>query len=187
MDTSRAADDLKAIRQIMDRTRSGAGRHGGWFGVLWGAIWVAGFLGNQFLPPQTAGWLWMVLDIAGGLASAWIGARMARSGVKSPVWRAILLYFLALCAFDGLLIWLLGLRTTRDVALLITLTVSLSLVQYGLFTNWAIAVVGTLVAALTVAAAVLVPEHFYLAMAVLGGGLLFSSGVYLLRSEGDSV
>jgi hypothetical protein len=186
MDTDRAADDLRAIRHVMERTRASAGRHGGWFGVLWGAIWVVGFLCSQYLPGETAGWIWAVLDTTGGVATALIGARVARSGVSSPVWRPILLFFLALIAFDGLLVWLLEISSPRDVALLITLTVALTFVQAGLFTNAGMSLIGLLVAALAVGATLLVPDYFFLAMAVLGGGLLFASGFYLLRSGEES-
>jgi hypothetical protein len=184
MDSIRAADDLRVIRQVMDRTRRAAGRHGGWFGVLWGAIWVVGFLSNQYLPEDTAGWLWMVLDIGGGVASALIGARIARSGVRSPLWARILLFFLALAVFDGLLVWLLGLRGMREVALLITLTVALASVQVGLFTSGPFTTIGLLVAAVAVGAIALVPGYFYLAMAGLGG-LLMLGGLWVVRSERD--
>jgi hypothetical protein len=182
MDSGRAADDLRVIRQVMDRTRRAAAQHGGWFGVLWGAIWVVGFLANQYLPEETAGLLWAILDVGGGAASALVGARLARRGVHSPLWPRIILFFIALCVFDGLLVWLLGLRGMRQLALLITLTVALAFVQAGLFTSGPFGVVGLLVAAAAVGATVLVPEYFHLVMAGLGA-LLMCSGLWVIRSD----
>ena len=43
MDQNQAIDDLKAIRQIMDRARRTSGGGGGWFMVLWGIILFIGF------------------------------------------------------------------------------------------------------------------------------------------------
>jgi hypothetical protein len=123
MEPDRALDDLKAIRQIMERTRRATGGYGGWYMVLWGAVWFVGFLGTQFLPDEAVAWLWPVLDVIGAAGSVWLGVRMGRrGGVYSPIWRPMLLYWLALIVFDGLLFWLLGLDPGPDLALLITLT-----------------------------------------------------------------
>jgi len=186
MEPDRALDDLKAIRQVMERTRRATGGHGGWFMVLWGAVWFVGFLGNQFLPQEASGWLWLVLDVAGAVGSIWLGVRMGhRGGVRSSIWQPILLWWLVLVAFDGLLVWLFHLDAGPDLALLITLTMALGYVQFGLFTHWAISVIGALIAALAVGAALLLPEYFCLAQAILGGGLLMGSGLWLVHHEDE--
>ncbi|MFQ6100175.1 MAG: hypothetical protein ACE5OS_02920 [Anaerolineae bacterium] len=182
MDSDRALDDLKAIRQIMERTRRATGRYGGWFGVLWGSIWFVGFLGSQFLPDEVAGWLWLGLDTFGTACSIWLGVHIGRHGaVRSPVWRSVLFWFLALIVFDGLLMWLFDLNTGRDIALLIILTIALSSFQFGLFTSWKLSVIGALMTALAAGAAVLLPNYFHLVMAFLGGGLMVGSGVWFVR------
>jgi predicted neutral ceramidase superfamily lipid hydrolase len=183
MNSDRALDDLKAIRQIMERTRRGGGKTGGWYMILWGAIWFVGFLGNQFLPDETAGLLWFGLNIPGAAISVWLGVRSGRQGgVRSTAWRPILLWWLALFIFDGLMIWLFQLHTGRDLTLLITLTVALGFVLFGLFVYWVISAVGVLVAVLVVGTAVLLPDYLYLVMAFLGGGLLMGSGIWFVRS-----
>lgn len=186
MEPDRALNDLKTIRQIMEHARRATGGYGGWYMVLWGAVWFVGFLGTQFLPDETVAWLWPVLDVIGAAGSAWLGVRMGRrGGVYSPIWRPILLYWLVLIAFDGLLVWLLHLDAGPDLALLITLTVALGYVQFGLFTHWAISVIGALIAALAVGAALLLPDYFCLTLAILGGGLLMGSGLWLVRHEDE--
>nr|HID12202.1 hypothetical protein [Anaerolineae bacterium] len=184
MDSDRALDDLKAIRQIMERTRRATGGYGGWIMVLWGVVWFIGFLGTQFLPDEVIGWLWLVLNTIGAAGTVWLGVRMGRrGGVYSPIWRPILLWWLALGVFDVLLVWLFGLGSGLDLALLIILTIALGYFQFGLFTHWVISGIGALIAALSVGAAVLLPEYFYLAMAILGGGLLVESGLWFVRHE----
>jgi hypothetical protein len=183
MDPDRALDDLKTIRQVMERTRRGGGKTGGWFMILWGAVWFVGFLGSQFLPDEAVAWLWPVLNILGAAISVWLGVRTGhRGGVRSTAWRPILLWWLALFVFDGLMVWLFQLHTGRDLTLLITLTVALGFVLFGLFIYWVISAVGMLIAVLVVGAAVLLPDYLYLVMAFLGGGLLMGSGLWFVRS-----
>jgi len=183
MDSDRALEDLKAIRQIMERTRRGEGRMGGWYMILWGLIWFVGFLGNQFLPEEPGGLLWFGMSILGAAVSVWLTVQAGhREGVRSTAWRPILLWWLALFVFDGLLVWLLQLYTGRDLTLLITLTVALSFFQFGLFTHRAISGIGILVAVLVVGGAVLLPGYLDLVMAFLGGGLLVGSGLWFVRS-----
>ncbi len=185
MDTERALDDLKIIRQIMKRTRRREGKIAGRIMILWGAIWFTGFLGNQFLPSNTTAWLWPVLDTIGAVVSVGIEIRAGRrNDVHSPVSLSMLLYWLALFTFDGLLLWLFHLHTSRDLTLLFTLSVALAFVQLGIFTYWAISGIGVLIAVFVTAAVILLPGYLDLVMALLGGGLLVGSGAWLMRSEG---
>ena len=185
MDTGRAVDDLKAIRQIMERTRRATDAHGGWFMVLWGAIWFVGFPGSQFLPEQISGWVWLGLDVVGMAGSVWLGARMSRRGTAhSPLWRPMAYWMVAVIVFDFLLIWLLGLDTPREGSMVFLLTIALSYFQFGIFSTWKVSAVGAGIGALTVLATVLLPDFFFLAMAILGGGLLAGSGIWLVKHGG---
>ncbi len=184
MEPDQALDDLRVIRQVMERTRRASGKHGGWYGILWGAIWFVGFLGNQFLSPQAAGWLWTISDSIGLVGSIWITVRAHRHAtVHSPVWRPLFFWFLSLLAFDGLLTWLFDLQPGRDLALLILLTVALNFVQLGLFSSWKIGLIGVLIAVLAVGSITLFPTYFNLVMALLGGGLLAASGVWFIHQR----
>jgi hypothetical protein len=184
MDQNQAIDDLKAIRQIMGRARRTSGGGGGWFMVLWGIILFIGFSGAQFLPDAYVGWMWAVLNIFGLVITFWLGMRIGRqSGISSPIWRSILLWWLSLGVFDVLLVWLFRLED-RDLALLAILTVALGYVLFGLFAHWIISAVGALMAILVVGALLLIPGYFSLAIGVLVGGLLVGSGLWLVREEG---
>ena len=184
MGSNNVSDDLKAIRQIMERSSRAVGGSGGWFMVLWGSIWFVGFLGNQFLPADTAGYVWMGLSCLGAVASILIGIRLGRqTRVRSTVWRPITLGFLALIVFVLLLVWLFDLNSARDISLLIVLTISLCYVLIGLFTRGGTALIGVMLAAVTVGLAVLLPDYFFLAMAFLSGGLLIGSGLLFVRRE----
>ena len=166
--------------------RRTAGGHGGWYQVLWGAIWFVGFLTNQFLSSHIiAGWLWVGLDTIGIAGSVWLTLRTIRRGeVRSTIWRLILAWWLALTVFYGVLYWRFDLDPSgNDPTLLLILTIALGYFMIGLFTSWRISAVGALIAALAVGADVLLPDYFNLAMAFLGGGLLLGSGLWFVRGE----
>lgn len=185
MEPNRAVDDLKEIRQVMERTRRSVGGFAGQFMVLWGAIWFLGFLANQYLPADALGWFWFVASALGGAGSGLLGVRLSRrSGVQSPYWRPITLLMLALMVFVALIVWLLEVGTTREIALLIVLVVALSYFQAGVFIRWTVSAVGAALALLAVGAFLLLPDHFFLAMAFLSGGLMIGSGLWFMRHQG---
>jgi hypothetical protein len=183
MDEKQARDDLKTIRQIMDRTRKGSAGYGGWFMVIAGVSWLIGFTASQFLPDAYVGWMWMVLNISMVGTMIWTALRWRQRGsVKSALWGPLFLYWLALVAFDALIAWLFNMNDGARIGLLALLTVGLGYVLMGILFHWLIAVVGVLIAAFTVGAFLLVPEYFPLAMGFLGGGLLIGSGLWMVRS-----
>jgi len=188
MQPNEAMNDLRAIRQIMERARRTSDGFGGWFMVLWGAIWFLGFVGTHILlhfqRDEAINWLWTPLNTIGILGSIYLGIRMARRARtrSSTLWTPLLLYWLALAAFDGVLIWQFRLYTNGlHMALLIVLTIALGYVQFGLFTHWSISVVGLFLGLVAVAMATWLPEYFNLGIAILGGGALIGGGFWALR------
>lgn len=183
-----ALDDLRAIRQIMERARRTSGQPGGWFMVLWGIIWLLGFTGTHILV-QTGRepliqWLWTPLNLLGVLFSIGLGVWMGRreQRVSSAIWLPILLWWLALAAFDAVLIWRFRLFTDGShIAFLIVLTIALGYVQFGLFTHWAISAIGLFIGLLATVMATWLPEYFNLGVALLGGGALIGGGIGFLR------
>jgi hypothetical protein len=183
MDRDQALDDLKNIRQIMDRTRRTSGRYGGWFLFIAGIMWLIGFTASQFLPHDYIGWVWAVVSSLGTLAMVWVGAHATRySSVKASPWWPFFLYWWVLGAFDVLLIRVFGIDDHAQIGLLILLTTALGYVQFGALFHWFIGAVGILMAGLAIAAFLLIPAFFYLAMAILGGGLLIASGLWMVYS-----
>jgi DNA-binding transcriptional ArsR family regulator len=80
---SEAEEALTAIQSMMEKTRRAISSSGAYkFLILWGVIWMLGFMGSQFFSTDVAQKLWIGLDILGGLLSAVIGMRMNR-GVRS--------------------------------------------------------------------------------------------------------
>jgi hypothetical protein len=184
MDPNQALDDLKTIRQIMDRTQKAAGGHGGWFMLIAGVMWLVGFAGNQFLSEEYAGWVWAAANVVGMLAMIWTGLRLSKySGVSTPLWKPIFFFWIALAIFDVLLAWLFGVNGSDRIGLLILLTVTMGYVQIGvIFQHRLIGTTGVLIAVLTLGAHFLLPAYFSLVMATLGSGLLIGSGLWMVRA-----
>jgi hypothetical protein len=185
MNDKQVVDDLKAIRQVIDRTRQAASGESGWFSVVGGMIWLVGFLGQQFLPEYLAGWAWVGVNAIGLSAIAWLMIRTARQDSASPpMLRSIMLSWLALGVFDVLFVWLFDLETAYHFPLLILATIALGYVQMGLLSSYSpLIVAGVAIAALVVGAFLLVRPYFFLIVALLGGGLLIGTGLWMVRSD----
>ncbi len=184
MNEKQITDDLKVIRQVIDRTRKAASGDSGWFSVVGGMIWLLGFLGQQFLPEHLAGWAWVVVNTVGLSIIAWLMIRLAReSSASPPMLRSIILSWLALGVFDVLFVWLFELETGYHFPLLILITMALGYVQVGLLSAYApLIAVGVAIAALVVGAFLLAQSYFFLIVALLGGGLLIGTGLGMVRS-----
>jgi hypothetical protein len=185
MDRERALDDIKVIRQVIGQTRQALGREGGWFGILWGIIWLVGFMGSHYLSQEGAVQLWTGLDILGGVISTWLGIRMGRrrrSSAKNALGLRFLGAFVALILFVATLASLLELFSLQEIALLIVLTIALSYILGGLFSDERMALIGLLIALSAVGGWLLLFDYFFLIMAFLGGGVLIGSGVWFLRT-----
>ncbi|MCP4535719.1 MAG: hypothetical protein GY832_01065 [Chloroflexi bacterium] len=184
MNDKQVVDDLKAIRQVIDRTRQAAAGESGWFSVVGGMIWLFGFLGQQFLPEPLAGWAWVVVNTVGLSIIAWLMIRTAReSSANPPMLRSMMLSWLALGIFDVLFLWLFEMETAYHFPLLILITMALGYVQVGLLSAYApLIVVGIAIATFVVGAFLLVQPYFFLSVALLGGGSLIGTGLWMVRT-----
>ena len=167
----------------MQKTRraiSSSGAYG--FLVVWGIVWLLGFLGSQFLPYQTAGYIWTGLDILGSLISAILGIRMGKhvrsssatvSGKRIGIfWFLLFLYVVAAIGVawpvDG-----------KQLAMFIILFIMVGWVAMGLLLSSASVQMGLGITALALVGYFLLPGIFYLWMAVLGGGGMIAMGLYI--------
>jgi hypothetical protein len=178
-----AEEALAAIQAMMKKTRRVISSSGAYaFFIIWGAVWLVGFLGNQFLPQKIIGYCWLGLDILGGLLSWAVTARMSRnirstSGAisgKRIAWFWILLV-LYLTAFIGVA-WPLD---VKQVSVFIVLIIMIGWLAMGLllsFTSirWTLAIT-----ALALVSYFLLPDYFHLLMAILGGGGMIGLGLYI--------
>jgi hypothetical protein len=178
-----AEEALAAIQVMMKKTRraiSSSGAYG--FLIVWGVVWMLGFLSSQFLPAEIGGTIWIVVDILGGALSAILGIRMGRH-VRSPSasisgkrigWFWLLLFFYCVAAIavawptDG-----------KQLAMFIIFFVMVGWLAMGLLLSFAPIWPGLAITALALIGYFLLPGYFYLWMAILGGGGMIALGLYI--------
>lgn len=178
-----AEEALAAIQVIMKKTRRTISSSGAYnFLILWGVIWLIGFLNSQFLPNEIANYVWLGLDIVGGILSVMIGMRLKR-GVRSSIpstsgkriayfWLLLFLY----CVAAVSIIWPVD---GKVFAMFIILFVTIGWIAMGLLLSlasiwWGLGLVG-----LSLLGYFLLPGIFYLWMAILGGGGMIALGIYV--------
>jgi len=177
-----AQASLAAIREISQQTRRALAAGGGaYILILWGIIWFLGFLASQFLDDLWVGWTWAILDMTGGILS-WVIARRMNQQFRSALYSRLGLFWLALIGYGALWIGLaLPLKATQAAMLIITICM-FGYVVMGLWLEMMAQVwVGLIVTGLALLGYYGLPSYFYLWMAILGGGTLIGSGVYILR------
>jgi len=178
-----AEEALAAVQAMMQKTRRAISSSGGYvFMIVWGAIWLLGFLNSQFLPEHTAGYVWIGLDVLGGILSAVVGIRMNR-GVRTSTpttsskriaffWLLLFFYVVAAIAVawpvDG-----------KQLAMFIILFVTVGWIAMGLLLSFASVWWGLGLLALSLIGYFLLPGIFYLWMAFLGGGGMIALGIYV--------
>ena len=181
--------DLAEARQALDTIAATAQRstilyryrQASPYFFVWGAVWALGY-GLSDLWPAQAGWLWMMLDATGVLASILIAkADHARRGAnQATAWRiaglglSLFLFFLATFL-------VMAPQSGKQVSTFITLTVALGYVLVGLWAGLRWIVAGVVVCLLSLFAYFYLPAYFNTWMGLVGGGTLVLTGFWLRR------
>jgi len=178
-----AEESLAAISSMKKRMRYAAANGGAhYFLILWGIIWFLGFLGSNFLSQKVAGYVWMVLDIFGGLGSwglgLWLSRRVRNASVSATSGR-IGLFWLALFAYCALTVWIAWPVDGRQLAMLMVIFAMLGWIAMGFLLSYSLVRLALFVTALAFGSYYLLPHYFYLCMAFLGGGTMIGSALYI--------
>jgi hypothetical protein len=179
-----AEQALDAIQSMVKKTRRAVASSGSYiFLVVWGVIWLIGFTCSQFLADPLVGKIWAVLNILGAVLSAVIGIRMNR-GVRNTSVSPLLgqrlgLFWLLLWLFCAAAIAVIWPPEPKQLAMIIILFVMTGWIAMSLLLSMTSTWWGIAFAALALAAYFLVPDYFYLIMAVLGGGGMIALGFYI--------
>jgi hypothetical protein len=178
-----AEEALTAIQAMMQKTRRAISSSGAYkFLILWGTIWMIGFLGSQFLPKEIANYVWIGLDILGGILSAVIGVRMKRgvrtsapttSGQRIGIFWLLLFFYCVAAIFvawpvDG-----------KQFAMFIILFVTVGWIAMGLLLSFASVWWGLALLGLSLFSYFLLNDYFYFIMAFVGGGGMIALGIYV--------
>ena len=124
----------------------------------------------------------MVLVGVGIVGSVAIGAWVSRHVRRKFQDYRIGLFWLALLLYASLAVWVAKPTSNEEISFLITLFVMLGYVVMGLWMWGPLGWIGVGVTAVATVAYLLAPSFFDLVMAILGGGVLFFSGLYILKN-----
>jgi hypothetical protein len=178
-----AEEALASIQAMMQKTRRAISNSGAYaFLFIWGIVWLFGFLGSQFLSQEISGYNWIVLDSLGGIISAVTGIRMGR-GVRSssPVTsgKRIGIFWLLLFLYAAATVAISWPADGKRLAMYIILFVMIGWLAMGLLLSFYAIWPGLIITALALVSYFLLPDIFYLVMAVLGGGGMIALGLYI--------
>ena len=182
---SEAEQALQAIQSMMDKTKKAVANSGAYnFLIVWGTVWLLGFLANHFFAGDTAGYIWMVLDILGGASSIILGIRLSRK-IRSPSGLAsgkrIGWFWLILFLFCFSLILVASPVDSKQMAMMIVLFVMLGWIAMSLLLSAASVWWGLAITALALIGYFILPDIFFLWMAFLGGGGMILLGFYIRK------
>jgi len=195
---------LATVQEVQEDTHRTVS-WGASYEVVWGMVWVVGFLASQFVPTgfgsaATLGWVWGVLSCVGGGLSACLGISFSRqqpmrrtSGnwLESPEAR-VGFFFCALILYSSVLfalfvpLWLNGPTSARQygeqLSVWWVVTFMFGYVVIGLWFHLGQLVgLGVAVTASALLGYYALPDYFYLIMALIGGGALIVHGLVWLR------
>lgn len=178
-----AEEALAAIQTMMQKTRRSISSSGAYkFLILWGVIWMLGFLGSQFLSKDIANYVWIGLDILGGILSMVIGIRLNR-GVRSSTHTTsgirigffwLLLFFYCVAAIG--IAWPVD---GKQFAMFIILFVTVGWIAMGLLLSFASTWWGLALLGLSLVSYFLLEDYFFFIMAFVGGGGMIALGIYV--------
>jgi len=203
MDITReeARRSLEDIQDAAERTRKMAAYAGADLCfIIWGVVWVAGFLATHFIPPAfgyrpvvgiLVSSIWSVLVVTGIVSTVLItrGRTAVRTRADSRMgwlwwlfYMYIWIWFLLLSPFievrgheQSQMFW-------RHVGALSATIPMFMYTVMGLWLDMYMLWLGLFVTALTLAGLYLLPSVFYIWMAAAGGGTLIATGL-LVRNR----
>jgi hypothetical protein len=184
-DEARAA--LDDIRRVTAKTRE---LQNSWahYMILWGTLWTIGFLASQFFPPWI-NWIWIVLIVI-GMAGSYIithvnaqhmrltpGSQAASNNAKIGISCGVLYGFTIL--------WLVVFQFNSAQTGVLWITVVMFIfIIFGIWYQMPSSiVVGVGITVMSLLGYYLLPNYFFLWVAVFAGLPLIIEGLYILRKR----
>ena len=184
---SEAESALASIRETEDQMRKALNASGGGYQLLiWGVIMLVGYTLNQFaeqLSVAVVAGTWIVLSVLGNTVSMVIGIRMARK-FHSPLGArigAMLPIFILFGVVGAFFVHPAG---PREINLLIYLLVMLWLAMMGLWVKLSLLWISLIFSGLMLFGYLVLPDYFFLWLAIVGGGAMIGSGLFLISGKG---
>ena len=178
-----AEEELAAIQRMTQKTRRSIASSGAYiFLIVTGAVWLVGFLSNQFLSGDIVAYIWAGMSILGTALAVLSGLRKGprvrgpstTTSTKRAVTFWLLLAFYAVAAIavarptDG-----------KQVTMFVILFIMIGQLAMGLLLSFSSTWWTLPITALALAGYFLLPGYFYLWMGVLVGGGMIALALYI--------
>lgn len=181
-----AQEALAAIQQTTVKTRRGLAYYA-YQQILWGLLWLVGFLVSQFVQPAMLNWVWIAIPILGVIGSALMGISQGRRMRVTPDSRLAFIssrvgiFFGSLYGFG--IVWFVIFQplNSLQIALFWITLVMFGYIVAGAWLRISLLIgIGVGVTVMSLLGYYLLPGYFYLWSAVFAGGTLLGSGIYIL-------
>ena len=152
------------------------------FLILWGAVWMACDLTNQFEPRWWPAW--PIGALAGTIASTVLGMSLLREapehGEQAGGWRHMATWLLVI-AFIVSLFLVIPVTSVREVHSIFGLVFGFIYVGVGIWGGWRMTVLGAALIALTLVGFYAIGVWYSLYMGLVSGGALILGGLWLRK------
>lgn len=178
---------LTAIRESEDQMRKAMNASGGGYQMLtWGVVMLIGYTLNQFadrLPVAMIAGTWIVLSVLANFVSVTMSIRMARK-FQSPMGARIGAMLPIFILFGVVGAFFVNPTGPREINLLIYLFVMLWLAVMGLWVKLSMLWISLIFTGLMLFGYMVLPDYFFLWLAIVGGGAMIGSGLFLISGRG---
>lgn len=175
-----AAASLSDVERIQRRTREAVRyAYASTYQIMWGILVATGYLAEYF-SPRTASYSWIGLLIAGLVGGISIRRYRARKAGRPADWRVVYGQ-ISLVAFGFLWTCVLTDASTRQISALWPTFYMFAMVLFGIWVGRFFVGLGLTVTVLVAIGYLWAGPWFLLWMAVVSGGALLASGLYLRR------
>ena len=178
-----AEEALVAIQRIAQKTRHSVASSGAYiFLIITGTIWLVGFLSNQFLSGEIVAYIWIGMSLLGSALSVLLGTRMGRrvrSTSTASYAKRIGIFWLLLVFYGIAAIAIARPTDGKQLTMFVILFIMVGQLAMGLLFSFSSTWWALPITALALVGYFLLPDIFYLWMAILVGGGMIILGVYI--------
>ena len=178
-----AEEALADIQSVMQKTRQSIASSNVHISlIVTGSVWMIGFLCTQFLSGAIVAYIWIGLSILGSTLASILSLRTSKR-VHSPTAAAtakrVGLTWLLLAVFCAAAIAVAWPLDGKQLTVFIILFVMIGWLEMGLLLSIISIWPGLIIIALILVGYFLLPDIFYLWIAILGGGGMIALGLYI--------
>ena len=178
-----AEEALAAIERMTQKTRHSIASSGVYVSlIVTGIVWLVGYTCTQFLRGEIVVYIWIGISILGSILATVFGARMGkrvRSPSAAPTAKRAGIFWLLLAFYCVATIAIARPADGKQMTMLIILFIMVGQLAMGLLLSFSSTWWALPITALALIGYFLLPDIFYLWMAILVGGGMIVFGLYI--------